>query len=226
MALKIRILCVLVMSFLALSSCKGSSRLDQSPKEHQKVFQDAVNEGIAKAIGKQGLQEAITSTRNQTQTGVIVGAFGGLNLGNNLNKQEANLRQHMDRENIIIRNTGERLIVAMQRDILFEVESMAMLPERMTDLSALANNMEAYPNTSIQVIGHTDNRGNANLNKTLSLAQAETVKNVLISSGVAPDRIISLGRGEDQPVASNLTSEGRAQNRRVEIVILPNAKKL
>ena len=93
----------------------------------------------------------------------------------------------------------------------------------MADLGALAGNLQAYPNTTVQVIGHTDNTGAASYNQSLSVARANSVTNILLQNGVAPSRVIAMGRGEDQPIASNLTADGRRQNRRVEIVILPTA---
>ena len=76
----------------------------------------------------------------------------------------------------------------------------------------------------MQVVGHTDNTGSAAHNQALSERRANAVADVLMNGGVAFSRIQTYGRGEDQPLASNLTAEGRAQNRRVEIVILPNAR--
>ena len=74
-----------------------------------------------------------------------------------------------------------------------------------------------------QIVGHTDNSGSAAYNQSLSERRANSVADVLLDGGVAFSRIQTFGRGEDQPIASNLTAEGKAQNRRVEIVILPNA---
>ena len=82
--------------------------------------------------------------------------------------------------------------------------------------------MNRYPDTTVNVIGHTDNTGAASYNQDLSQRRAQAVASVLINAGVAPQRIRSIGRGEDSPIASNLTPEGRQQNRRVEIIITPN----
>ena len=83
--------------------------------------------------------------------------------------------------------------------------------------------IEAGAHSTVQVIGHTDNTGDAGYNQGLSERRANAVADVLMNGGVAFGRIQTFGRGEDQPVASNLSEEGRAQNRRVEIVILPTA---
>ena len=87
----------------------------------------------------------------------------------------------------------------------------------------MAGSLNRYPNTTVNVVGHTDNTGEAAYNQSLSERRAQAVASVLISAGVSPARIRSIGRGEDQPVASNLTAEGRQQNRRVEIIITPTS---
>jgi outer membrane protein OmpA-like peptidoglycan-associated protein len=74
----------------------------------------------------------------------------------------------------------------------------------------------------VNVIGHTDDVGDAAFNFDLSQRRAQAVSSVLANYGVSSARIRSIGRGEDQPIATNLTAEGRAQNRRVDIVITPN----
>ena len=86
---------------------------------------------------------------------------------------------------------------------------------------AVASSLNRYPNSTIEVIGHTDNTASAAYNQDLSQRRASAVANVLIKSGVPGGRVAAYGRGEDQPIASNLSASGRAQNRRVEIIIRP-----
>lgn len=155
--------------------------------------------------------------------GGVVGAAGGVVAGSLLDEQEAELRQSLGNEDVTITNTGDRLIVSLPQDILFDVDSAAVFPALRTDLLKVAESMQNYPDTTVQVIGHTDNSGGAAYNQALSERRANSVADVLMDGGVAFSRIQTFGRGEDQPIASNLTAEGKAQNRRVEIVILPNA---
>jgi outer membrane protein OmpA-like peptidoglycan-associated protein len=86
----------------------------------------------------------------------------------------------------------------------------------------VANSLQRYPNSTVFVVGHTDNTGSAAYNYDLSQRRAASVAAVLRNSGVAGNRLQTVGRGFDQPIASNATAQGRAQNRRVEIVIRPN----
>jgi outer membrane protein OmpA-like peptidoglycan-associated protein len=104
---------------------------------------------------------------------------------------------------------------------LFATDSAALRPDLQSDLRAVAGNLLQYPDSRIEVIGHTDNTGDAGYNRSLSQRRAVSVASVLIGAGVPGVRIATIGQGEDMPIASNLTPQGRAQNRRVEIVIRP-----
>ncbi|MFD2738273.1 OmpA family protein [Sulfitobacter aestuarii] len=155
--------------------------------------------------------------------GAVLGGALGAGVGYSLDKQEAELRRVMD-SRVVITNTGDRLIVTLPQDILFATDSTAVQPALQGDLAALASNVQIYQNSTLQVIGHTDSDGEASYNQQLSEGRARAVANVLINQGVPASRVQTYGRGESQPVASNLNAAGKAQNRRVEIVILPNAR--
>jgi outer membrane protein OmpA-like peptidoglycan-associated protein len=122
-----------------------------------------------------------------------------------------------------ITNTGDRLIVTLPQDILFATDSASVRPDLQNDLRTVASNLQNYPNSTVQIIGHTDNTGEAAYNQQLSQRRADSVSSVLLGAGVPASRIQAYGRGEDQPIASTLTPERKAQNHRVEIVILPTA---
>ena len=154
--------------------------------------------------------------------GAVLGAGAGAVVGYSLDKQEAELRSQLG-GGATITNTGDRLIVTMPQDILFATDSANLNPSIQSDLRTVAQSLMNYPASTVQVLGHTDDRGTAAYNYDLSQRRAAAVSSVLIGSGVPATRIQTIGRGFDQPVASNLTDAGRAQNRRVDIVILPNA---
>jgi outer membrane protein OmpA-like peptidoglycan-associated protein len=122
---------------------------------------------------------------------------------------------------VLIENTGDELVVSFTDNILFDVDSAAVKPAFQDELRTLAASLQRYPGSIVRVTGHTDNTGDAGYNQRLSERRAGSVANVLIGSGVSPSRIVSTGVGEAQPVASNLTPEGRARNRRVDVVIVP-----
>jgi outer membrane protein OmpA-like peptidoglycan-associated protein len=154
--------------------------------------------------------------------GAAVGGIIGGAIGNQLDKQAQELRRDLDTNGVSVVNTGSQLVVTMPQDVLFATDSAAVRPDLQRDLYTLAGSLNRYPNTTIEVIGHTDNRGDAAYNQRLSQNRANAVANVLIGAGVPRSRLVAYGRGEDQPIASNLTAEGMAKNRRVEFIIRPN----
>jgi len=162
-------------------------------------------------------EEAI---RNAAIGAVVGGGLGAVG-GDTLDRQEAELRAQLG-ANVGLVNTGSQLIVTMPQDILFAVDSATLTPTLIGDLQDVARSLNSYPNTTVQVVGHTDNTGDAAYNQRLSEQRAQSVASVLINGGVAPSRINIVGRGENNPIASNQTAEGRQQNRRVEIIITPN----
>ncbi len=178
-----------------------------------------IGAGIGAAAG------AITgegSRRDEILIGAAVGGLAGGAIGANLDRQAADLRRQLGDDRILITNTGNELIVTLPQDILFDTDSAALRADLQADIRALGRNLNQYPNTRVQVIGHTDSQGSAAYNQDLSERRARAVTNILLQQGVAGNRVIPIGRGESQPVASNNTAEGRRQNRRVEIIITPN----
>lgn len=155
----------------------------------------------------------------KTAVGAGIGAIVGGAIGTTLDQQAAELRGINGQFNVT--NMGDYLVVNMPQDVLFSVDSAALRPDLQSDIQSVAQNLLRYPNSQIQIIGHTDNTGSASYNQDLSQRRAVSVANVLRGSGVPSARVTAFGRGEDQPIASNLTPEGRAQNRRVEIIIRP-----
>ena len=157
----------------------------------------------------------------KTVVGAGVGAALGGALGASLDRQAADLRAVNG--NFTVTNNGQYLVVNMPQDLLFATDSAALRPDLMRDIKAIACNLQQYPNSQIEVVGHTDNTGASAYNQDLSQRRAVSVAEVLRGAGVPNSRIAAYGRGEDQPLAnaSNLTPEGRAANRRVEIIIRP-----
>ena len=151
--------------------------------------------------------------------GVIGGAIGGA-IGADLDRQEAALRAQMG-DSVGIINTGSQLIVSLPEDITFATNSAVVKSSLIGDLNTLAASMNAYPNTTIEVVGHTDNTGTAAYNQALSEQRARAVRGILINT-VNANRVVAYGVGETRPIESNASAAGRQANRRVEIYITPN----
>ena len=152
--------------------------------------------------------------------GGVVGAMAGGVIGSILDQQAAELRRDLGGD-VDVRNTGQEIVVTMPQDILFAVDSASLRPDLRMDLRTIAANLQRYPDSLIRVVGHTDNTGSAAHNQALSERRADAVAAELIAAGVSGRRVIAEGRGFTQPIASNATAAGRAQNRRVEITIRP-----
>lgn len=151
----------------------------------------------------------------------IAGAAIGAAIGNELDKQEEELRADLGDSGAVITNTGDRLIVTLPEAITFDTDSSSVRPSLAGSLVQLASSLNKYPNTNVDIIGHTDNVGDASYNQGLSNRRAQAVSTILANNGVAGNRLRAYGRGENEPVASNDTSTGRAANRRVEVIITP-----
>lgn len=156
-------------------------------------------------------------------TGALVGATAGGVIGNQLDAQERELRANLSNSGISIVNTGDRLVVSLPNDLTFATDSASVNSAVISDLRQVSQSLVRYPESAVQVIGHADSDGSAQYNQNLSERRANAVADEIQSGGVPYNRLQTFGRGEDQPVASNLTSEGKAQNRRVEIVIVPTS---
>ena len=202
---------------LFLTACVDPNAYPNDPNARQR--NGAVIGGLVGAV----TGAAVSGDGDELKGAIIGGALGagtGALVGADLDRQAAELRGSLS-SNISVTNTGDYLIVNMPQDLLFATDSASVRPDLRSDLNAVASSLLKYPNSRIEVIGHTDNTGSAAYNQDLSQRRAVAVASVLRSSGVPGGRIAAYGRGEDQPIASNLTPDGRAKNRRVEIIIRP-----
>ena len=206
-------------SLLALIAAFGLAACEAPTPENQNM-----RAGVTAGALLGGVVGAISGPPEGRLTraalGAAIGGMAGGAVGTTLDQQAAALAQSTS-DNVSVRNTGNELIVSMPQDLLFSVDSAVVRSDLQQDLAAVAANLLQYPNNQIEVIGHTDNTGSATHNQSLSERRAGAVASVLRDRGVPPARIVAYGRGESAPIASNLTPEGRAQNRRVDIIIRP-----
>lgn len=208
----------LATAALALTTaCAGTG----GPNDNRMTGQGAaIGAGIGALAGAATGDDRSERIRNGL-IGASLGAATGATVGNVLDRQEQELRNQMG-GNVGIVNNGQNLTVTLPQDILFATNSTTVSAAAQNNLATLSQSLQQYPNSTVNVIGHTDDVGAASFNADLSQRRAQAVSSVLVNYGVASSRIRSIGRGEDQPVTTNLTPEGRQQNRRVDIVITPN----
>ena len=213
-----RILSISLISAMGLAACEPAYL--QDPNQNR-TRDGAIIGGMLGAFF--GAAADDDNRGRNAVLGAAAGAALGGAIGYSLDQQAADLRASMANENIVIDNRGDHLMVTMPDGILFDTDSAAIRAGLQADLRAMARNLQQYPASTVDVIGHTDNTGSAEYNQDLSARRASAVAGVLLEQGVDPARVRSFGRGENEPVATNLTPEGRQQNRRVEIIIRPTS---
>jgi len=164
------------------------------------------------AIGK-----ATGSTARGAIIGAAVGGTAGALIGRRMDQQAERLAKSLP--NAKVERVGEGILVTFDSGILFDFDSSELRAEARTNLANLARSLQEFDKTSVMLVGHTDSVGSDSYNQGLSERRARAAAEFLISQGVARDRIVALGRGELEPVASNDDEYGRQQNRRVEVAI-------
>jgi outer membrane protein OmpA-like peptidoglycan-associated protein len=153
--------------------------------------------------------------------GAGVGALAGGAVGNYQDKQEAALRRQMAGTGVDVVRRGDNITLDMPGNVTFGFDSANLNPQFNSVLDKVAETLIDYNQTVIQVAGHTDSTGSRDYNMKLSERRANSVKNYLVSRGVPAQRLDTIGAGPDYPVADNSTEAGRAENRRVELTIVP-----
>lgn len=181
--------------------------------------------GIGAAVGA-GLGQVIGGDTEATLIGAGIGAalggVAGAGIGRYMDNQEAMLRQQFAASDAAnVQRNANMLAVTFKGDVLFDVNSAALKPGSYSEINRVANVLVQYPQTNIQIAGHTDSTGSEVYNQDLSERRAMSVQNALANQGVSPMRMRTIGFGESQPVADNATDYGRQLNRRVVVTIAP-----
>jgi outer membrane protein OmpA-like peptidoglycan-associated protein len=138
--------------------------------------------------------------------------------------QEAKLRQKLQGTGVSVTRNGDEIVLNMPGKITFPSNGSDLNSQFFPTLDSVALVLKEYNKTVVDVAGHTDSTGQAATNQALSERRANTVGDYLVTRGIPADRVMREGYGPTNPIASNATAEGRAQNRRVEIVLSPIAQ--
>ena len=213
------LLCLLVVT---LQGCATNTT-------HQNTKKGA---GIGAIVG--ALSGALIGYHNDHSGGALRGALiggaagGAIGAGTGayMDKQQTEFEQQLAAEQAqhqiaIERQQNEILKLTMNSEVSFDFNSASLKSTFYSALNKIADIMVRYPQTQILVVGHTDSVGSEQYNLGLSLRRANAVADYLISHGVSSARLGTEGHGELEPLASNVTADGRARNRRVEVFVVP-----
>jgi len=181
------------------------------------VGDDDVVEGLEFPDGFVGKALLVPLVFFGIRPGVVVGGVEDFAVAG----QDDELRAQLQNTGVSVTRDGDNIILNMPGNITFATGSSDINADFFAVLNSVALVVNKYEKTYIDIIGHTDNTGGAEMNQRLSESRANSVARYLESQKVLPQRIVTSGMGMNHPIASNSTPEGRAQNRRVEIVLTP-----
>lgn len=191
----------------------------------QKTSNTAIGAGIGALAGAAGGyligKGSSKDRRERALIGAGVGALAGGGIGYYMDQQEAALRQRLAASGVSVTRVGNDIILNMPGNITFETDSADINARFYEVLNSVALVFKEYDRTLVDVYGHTDSDGSEQYNLELSQRRAQSVAQYLIGQGLNPQRFAVQGMGESQPIATNATPEGKAQNRRVEIRVSP-----
>jgi outer membrane protein OmpA-like peptidoglycan-associated protein len=185
------------------STYRANQELAKGNEERNRILLEARNQEVAQA------REAEQAQAQQTQAAQ-----------QQAQQAQAELqKERQDLADMKARQTARGLELTFASDVLFDTASATLKPGATLQLNRLADYMRDSPKTRIVIEGYTDNRGSAEYNQQLSQERAQSVASALTTEGIEPDRVQTVGRGKEFPIATNATDAGRQQNRRVDIVL-------
>lgn len=213
-----RIATLFLAGAFALSACTSTDPYTGEEKTNNATIGaglGALAGGVAGALIGGG------DWRKRALIGAGVGALAGGGIGYYMDQQEAKLRQRLQNTGVSVTRVGNDIILNMPGNITFASGSADINASFYEVLNSVGIVLEEYDKSLVDVYGHTDSDGSAQFNQQLSERRAQSVASYLQTRGILRDRFFIRGLGETQPIASNATPEGKAQNRRVEIRIAP-----
>ncbi|WP_369410844.1 OmpA family protein [Desertivirga brevis] len=213
MKIKIATYCLALASVSMFAT--GCSQMTRTQKGT--VIGSAAGGTIGALIGKKAGNTAVGAV-----VGGAIGGVAGAYIGRKMDRQAEEIKRNVPGAEVI--PAGEGLIVKFNSGILFDTGKSDLKDAARTNIQNLAASMKNNPETNIMIIGHTDAVGSDDFNMGLSQQRANSVRDFALSQGISSSRLSTVGKGEAEPIADNTSESGKAQNRRVEIVIVANDK--
>lgn len=210
-----------IAALIGASACTTTDPYSSTPRRN--------NTGTGVIAGALGgaLLGYLTNTSNSEEgrknalIGAGIGALGGAAVGTYMDRQQRELEAELSGSGVGVARQGDNLVLRMPSDVTFASNQSAINGRFNATLDDVAGVLNRYDQSIIDVVGHADSDGAEDYNLNLSRQRASSVAQYLVGRNVLADRLYVDGRGESAPIASNATAEGKAQNRRVEILIRP-----
>ena len=206
------ILVTLLGAIIILSGCASMKKSTKGA-----VVGTAAGGAMGAVIGK-----ATGNTALGAIIGAAVGGTAGAIIGSQMDKQAEEIKNNVP--DAKVERVGEGIVVEFSSNVLFAFDKSDLSAESKVNLDKLVTVLNGYPDTNIELQGHTDSKGSEAYNQTLSEKRATAVSVYLNEKGITASRVTVKGFGETLPKYDNETDEGRAQNRRVEFLIAANEK--
>jgi outer membrane protein OmpA-like peptidoglycan-associated protein len=193
------------------------TREERTARAQRQAVIGAVSGAVAGLITGDSSMER----KKRALVGAGLGALAGAAVGSYMDRQEARLRDELERTGVSVTRIGDNITLNMPGNVTFETDSAGLNADFFEVLNSVGLVLNEFEQTVIEVAGHTDSTGSDAYNQSLSERRAAAVASYLQTRGVRADRIITVGMGESRPVATNETAAGRQANRRVELTLVP-----
>ncbi|WP_439472429.1 OmpA family protein [Brevundimonas sp.] len=221
MRAKLFITGVSIAALLGAAACTTTDPYSSTPRRN--------NTGTGVIAGALGgaLLGYLTNTSNSEEgrknalIGAGIGALGGAAVGQYMDRQQRALEAELSGTGVGVARQGDNLILRMPSDVTFATNQSSIDSRFLATLDDVARVLQQYDQSMVDVIGHTDSSGGDAINQPLSERRASSVASYLIDRGILRERLYVAGVSSRNPIADNSTTQGRAQNRRVEILIRP-----
>lgn len=211
-----------IASVTALSGCTTFDAYTGEEKTSNTAKGAGIGAGAALLVSYLANKDKNAGERNRRLLrDAGIGAIAGGGVGYYMDTQEAKLRQQLRSTGVSVQRDGDNINLIMPGNITFPSNGRDLRADFYPVLDSVAVVLEEFDKTIVAVAGYTDSQGSDSYNQSLSEARANSVASYLKSKQVVPARFQIVGFGEQNPVADNTTEQGRAQNRRVELTLLP-----
>ncbi|MGE5419886.1 MAG: OmpA family protein [Chloroflexota bacterium] len=202
----------ILVAALVISGCASMNKTQKGA-----VIGTAAGAGVGTVVGKASGNTALGAI-----IGAAVGGTTGAVIGHKMDKQAEEIKKTVP--DATVERVGEGIVVEFSSNVLFALNKSDLSSDAKMNLDKLVTVLNTYPDTNIEIQGHTDNSGSEAYNQTLSEKRAASVSTYLVNKSILSQRVTIKGFGETVPKYDNTTEGGRAQNRRVEFLISANEK--